>query len=131
MGHNHNKVNAWRMTKIYHYQSSTSTNHGYGICTDQCQLRKSHDEGNMPQYKHLMCQRDKTDIVKWILSMYSGSIKHHHTKWKRNQMSLKAFYIRESMTTPILQPIVKTCPLKIVEDNVWSHSLRVVLRHES
>ena len=129
MGHNYNKVNAWRMTKIYHYQSSTSTNHGYGIRTDQCQLRKSHDE--MPQYTHLMCQRDKTNIVKWILSMYSGSIKHHHTKWKRNQMSLKAFYIRESMTTPILQPIIKTCPLKTVEDNVWSHGLRVVLRHES
>ena len=84
-------------------------NHEYGGRIDQWQIGKSDDEGNMPQYKYQVCQIDKTDIVKSILSLYSGLIKHHHTKWEINQMSLKASFIRENMTITILQPIVKTC----------------------
>ena len=104
------KVYARHMTKIYHYQSRISINHGYGSRTNQWQLGKSHDEGNMPQYRYLVCQKDKNDIDKWILSLYLDPIKHYHTQWKRNQMSLEASSMRESTTTPILQPIAKICP---------------------
>lgn len=39
-------------------------NHEYRGHIDQWLLGKLKDEGNMTQYKHLVCQRDRTDIIK-------------------------------------------------------------------
>lgn len=93
-------------------------NHEYRGHTNQWKLGKPKSESNISHHKHLVYQRDRTDIIKWILSPCLGSIKHHHTKQQRNQMLLEVSFIIENITIPILKPIIKPTKMKIVEDNV-------------